>query len=431
MSSHRVQLTLVAGAVLALGIGAAAATSATAASPCLPETIAGAAAAGAPLVTYPSPTTASVSQTGATLLAGVDTVGSAGEAAFEYGTSTSYGSCTAAVTLAAQSGAQPESAAVTGLTPGATYHFRLVVVTAAGQTPGADQTFTTTTPRLPPGTTILGVGVGLLTPDAALARVRRAFSRPLRFAYHGKRWKATPRQLGAQADLDGAVARALAVAVKRVPVQVTVDPAKLHGYVTYVAGLLAKAKRTGSVTLVGRRAVVVPAQPGIAVRQAQLQAAITRELRSGARTTLAVPVTETPPPSTGALAIVVRLGEQSLTLYKDGIVVLRAPVTTGRAALPTPVGSYDVAWRRSPYTFISPWPKGSPFYYPPAPVTWAMFFYDNDFLHDDPAEPASAFGTGSNNGPWASHGCVHVPTDVMRTLYFTVPDHTPVIVADS
>ena len=60
-----------------------------------------------------------------------------------------------------------------------------------------------------------------------------------------------------------------------------------------------------------------------------------------------------------------------------------------------------------------------------------MYFYDNDFMHDDPAEPASAFGRGSNLGPYASHGCVHVPTDVMRTLYSTVPDHTPVIVADA
>ena len=285
--------------------------------------------------------------------------------------------------------------------------------------------------RLAPGTTILGVGVGRLTPNAALAKVRAAFNRPLRFDYRGKRWKATPKQLGAQADVDGAVEHALAAAARRVPVHVTIDPAKVQGYVAYVAGLLARPQRSGSVALVGRRAVVVPSLPAIAVRQALLASAIMRELQSGSRATLAVPVTETPPPSTGALALVIRLGEQSLTLYKDGNVVLKTPVTTGRPALPTPVGSYDIAWRRSPYTFVSPWPKGSAFYYPPAPVTWAMFFHDNDFLHDDPAEPASAFGQGSNLGPWASHGCVHVPTDVMRTLYTTVPDHTPVIVADA
>ena len=388
-------------------------------------------ATGSPLVTYPVPAAAAVSETSATLLGSVDTLGGAGQAAFEYGDSTAYGSCTPPIPLSAQSGAQPVSASIASLVAGVTYHFRLVVVTQAGQTLGADQSVATLVPKVPPGTTILGVRVGYLTAAAALAKVRAAFDRPLRFDYRGKRWQVTPQQLGARADLAGAVERALAAALKQVPVRVTVDAAKLGRYVASVGRLLARPPRAGSVTLVSAKAVVVPSQPAIAVHQALLEFAITRELQSGSRTLLAVPVTETPPQATGALAIVIRLGEQSLTLYKDGNVVLKTPVTTGRPALPTPVGSYNVAWRRSPYTFISPWTKGSPYYYPPAPVTWAMYFHDNDFMHDDLAEPSSAFGRGSNLGPYASHGCVHVPTDVMRTLYFSVPDHTPVIVADA
>ena len=408
-------LTLLASAVLALGVGAATAIPATGLSPCVP------AADGGPAITYPSPAVAAVTPTSATLLGAVD---GPGVAAFEYGTSTTYGSCTDQVTV---SSAQAVSAAVTGLAPGTTYHFRLV----AGQTLGDDQSFTTPAQRLAAGTTILGIRVGGLTPAAALTRVRAAFNRPLSFEYHGKRWRATPRQLGAEADLAGAVQRGLATAARQIPVGVTIDSAKLQGYAAYVARLLARPQQQASVALVGKRAIVVPARGAIAVRQASLQAAMAKELRTGSRAVLTVPVTETPAPTTGALSIVVRLGEQSLTLYKDGNVVLKTPVTTGRPALPTPVGSYDVAWRRSPYTFNSPWPKGSAYYYPPAHVTWAMYFFDNDFLHDSPSEPASAFGQGSNNGPYASHGCVHVPTDVMRTLYYTVPDHTPVIVAES
>ncbi len=414
-------LTLLAVAALALGAGASAAVPATASSPCLPETVPGAAVSVT--VVYPSPAVASVTSTAATLLGSVD---GAGEAAFEYGTSTAYGSCTAPAAL---SGAQ--SATITGLAAATTYHFRLVAVSAAGQVLGDDQTFTTQAQRVAAGTTILGVKVGGLTQAAALAKVRAAFNRPLRFEYRGKRWRATPRQLGAQADLAGAVTRSLAAVTRDVPVQVTVDSAKLQGYVASVGRSLDRPQQQGSVKLVGSRAVVVPARSAIAVRRPTLAAGITRELRTGSRRVLSVPITQTGAPATGALAIVVRLGDQSLTLYKDGIVVLQTPVTTGRPALPTPVGSYDVAWRRSPYTFISPWPKGSAYYYPPAPVTWAMFFYDNDFLHDEPSEPVSAFGKGSNFGPYASHGCVHVPTDVMRTLYYTVPDHTPVIVADA
>ena len=430
----RLQLTFLVGAVLALagGTAAAPAIGRTAASPCLPETIPSTApSGGSAVVTYPSPAATAVSETSATLLGSTDTLGGSGEAAFEYGSSTAYGSCTPPIQLSAQSGARAESASIAGLEPGATYHFRLVVVTDAGQTPGADQSFATAVAHLAPGTTILGVGVGRLTPTAALAKVRTAFNRPLRFEYRGMRWKATPQQLGARADVAGAVEHALADAARRIPVHVTIDPARVQHYTAYVAGLLARKQRTGSVALVGRRAVVVPSRPAIAVRRALLGAAITRELQSGSRAPVAVAVTETPAPATGALAIVVRLGAQSLTLYRDGNVVLKTPVTTGRPALPTPVGAYDVGWRRSPYTFISPWPRGSAYYYPPAHVTWAMFFYDNDFLHDDPAEPASAYGSGSNYGPYASHGCVHVPTDVMSTLYTTVPDHTPVIVADS
>ena len=59
-----------------------------------------------------------------------------------------------------------------------------------------------------------------------------------------------------------------------------------------------------------------------------------------------------------------------------------------------------------------------------------MYFYDNDFLHDS-YEPAGAYGKGSNFGPYASHGCVHVPGDVMQVLYTTVPNHTPVLVVDA
>ena len=319
------------------------------------------------------------------------------------------------------------------LDPGTTVHFRVVVATPAGQVTGADQSFTTVAnvARLAPGTTILGVRVGYLTPGRAQAKVRAAFARPLTFTWHGKRWKATPRQLGARADVAGAVARALASGGTRsMPVVVTVDRARVARYVDYLDGLFSRPARNGSVRLVGRRVELVTPRTELAVRGLRMQAVIIRTLQSPKRPPIELQVTETQPTGTGALSIVIRLGEQSLTLYKDGAVVLRTPVTTGRPALPTPVGSYDVAWRRSPYTFISPWPEGSPYWYPPAHVRWAMFFYDNDFLHDS-YEPAGAYGKGSNFGPYASHGCVHVPTDVMQVLYTTVPDHTPVIVADA
>ncbi len=129
--------------------------------------------------------------------------------------------------------------------------------------------------------------------------------------------------------------------------------------------------------------------------------------------------------------VVVRLASQTLTAYLNGKKVVSAPVTTGRPALPTPVGSYHIIFRQSPFTFYSPWPPGSPYWYPPTPVNWAMDFFDGDFLHNDPGEPGNAFGTGSEYGPYASHGCVHVPDSVMSFLYNWLPVGSQVIVAEN
>ena len=60
-----------------------------------------------------------------------------------------------------------------------------------------------------------------------------------------------------------------------------------------------------------------------------------------------------------------------------------------------------------------------------------MYFFDNDFLHDDPGEPTDAYGAGSNYGAYASHGCVHVPYSVMSWLYNWLPVGAPVIVSQT
>jgi hypothetical protein len=84
---------------------------------------------------------------------------------FEYGPSASYGQST--VAAGAGSGAidKAVSAAVAGLSPGATYHYRLVATSTAGTTDGPDLTFTTASPAPPTG----GAGGG--SGSTALARL--------------------------------------------------------------------------------------------------------------------------------------------------------------------------------------------------------------------------------------------------------------------
>src|SRR5207237_6728521 len=74
---------------------------------------------------------------------------------------------------------------------------------------------------------------------------------------------------------------------------------------------------------------------------------------------------------TGKL-IVISLSRQVLTAYQDGTVVLTTFVATGRPALPTPPGVYHIFARYSPYKMISPWPYGSPYWYPDSWTNFAM-----------------------------------------------------------
>jgi hypothetical protein len=67
---------------------------------------------------------------------------------FQYGRTTSYGSSTPAGDAGAGTKPVPVKAAVSGLEPGTTYHFRLTATNAGGTVSSDDATFTTRDPRL-------------------------------------------------------------------------------------------------------------------------------------------------------------------------------------------------------------------------------------------------------------------------------------------
>jgi len=80
---------------------------------------------------------------------------------------------------------------------------------------------------------------------------------------------------------------------------------------------------------------------------------------------------------------------------------------------------------------ISPWPMGSPFYYPPTWVSNAMEFIGNGtFIHSADWQPADSYGPGSEYGPYASHGCVHVLDEPLRQLYDWAAIGATVVVED-
>jgi hypothetical protein len=127
--------------------------------------------------------------------------------------------------------------------------------------------------------------------------------------------------------------------------------------------------------------------------------------------------------------IIVSVQGQQLIGYDHGRVVVDTLVTTGRPALPTDIGAMRV-WRKdSPWTMQSPWPKGSPNWYPDTQVQMVVWFTKNgEGLHDASWQPPGTYGPGSQNGPYASHGCIHVPPTAEPILFNWATIGTPVVV---
>lgn len=98
----------------------------------------------------------------ALLLSTVTPNGASTTVSFEYGTSTSYGTITAAQPAGSGNSPVAISAALAGLVPGTTYHFRAVAQNSQGTTRGPDTTLTTTKPQ-PQVTTTAATSVTTVT----------------------------------------------------------------------------------------------------------------------------------------------------------------------------------------------------------------------------------------------------------------------------
>ena len=132
-------------------------------------------------------------------------------------------------------------------------------------------------------------------------------------------------------------------------------------------------------------------------------------------------------------AITISLSEQVIRAYEHGQQVFWSYTTTGRPGLETDPGSFKVYWKVSPWTMHSPWPQGSPYWYPDSKVQFVMWFNGGDGIHD--AYWRSRYGPGTNGPHYdptgedtGTHGCVNVPYHNMVWLWDWTPVGTPVIV---
>jgi lipoprotein-anchoring transpeptidase ErfK/SrfK len=140
-------------------------------------------------------------------------------------------------------------------------------------------------------------------------------------------------------------------------------------------------------------------------------------------------------PNIGGQLILISLSQQWLFAFQNHTLVFRTAVTTGMPQLPTPTGTYHIQWHERNVTFYSPWPVGSPYYYSPEHINYAMYFRDNGYyIHDAPWRETFGYGTTyphtEPDGTTAtgSHGCVNVATGPMSWLYSWAHDGATVVI---
>jgi lipoprotein-anchoring transpeptidase ErfK/SrfK len=112
-------------------------------------------------------------------------------------------------------------------------------------------------------------------------------------------------------------------------------------------------------------------------------------------------------------------------IYINGKLAYNWPISTGRATLPTPDGSYLTVEKNNPVRMIGGGAPGSAGYYNEL-VYWAVrFTFSGDYYH---SAPWSVVDQGTTN---VSHGCVNLPPADAETFYNLAVPGDPITITAS
>jgi lipoprotein-anchoring transpeptidase ErfK/SrfK len=287
-----------------------------------------------------------------------------------------------------------------------------------------------------PGVTVGGVKVGGLTSEPARTRVEKAFGRPLRLTFGKKRWRISPRYLGASAAVDDAVAEALRARPRtKVRLEVSSARPRIQRYVNRLDRLFSRdAVNTSLVGVSGGRPVFTEPRAGLAVERETMVRAITYSLRTNTRWPLELATRSVPPEVTpdnyGPVVIVFRESKR-LALFDGPRQVRTFGIATGSSEYPTPLGNYSVATKQ-----MNPW------WIPPPDSDWAK---DAEPIPPGPGNPLGTRWMGltaplvgihgtpdaASIGYSASHGCIRMRVPEAEWLFERVNIGTPVMIVSA
>lgn len=136
--------------------------------------------------------------------------------------------------------------------------------------------------------------------------------------------------------------------------------------------------------------------------------------------------------------LMVSLVEEAMRVYQNGKLINAFYVTTGRVELPSLPGYWTVQDRASPTKFTSSDPPGSPYWYPPTPINYAILYHsDGYFVHDawwrvnfGPGTQFPHYDVGGDesfagNG---SHGCINMQESQAAWVYANTDYNTQIMV---
>jgi lipoprotein-anchoring transpeptidase ErfK/SrfK len=98
-------------------------------------------------------------------------------------------------------------------------------------------------------------------------------------------------------------------------------------------------------------------------------------------------------------------------IYLNGKLAYQWPISTGRASLPTPDGTYLSVEKANPVRMVGGGPPGSANHYDELVNFAVRFTYSGDYYH---SAPWSVVNQGTSN---VSHGCVNLPPAAAQTYY--------------
>jgi lipoprotein-anchoring transpeptidase ErfK/SrfK len=113
----------------------------------------------------------------------------------------------------------------------------------------------------------------------------------------------------------------------------------------------------------------------------------------------------------------VSIARQRLTVWRDGKIVFRFVISTGRPGYETPTGHYKILNKAKTW-----WSRKWSVWMP-----WALRWHNGYFFHQLPHKPGSSVNIGASKlGTPDSHGCVRVNVGDAEMLYRWTAVGTPV-----